>query len=190
MSREAIYPMSKTILGLTVVLILFFGIVASPLLASGQVATDKGTLKVSISTDPKIPKPTGQTKLKIDFLNPKTNAIQEHIDYTVSVTKGGKSVFGPIPLTHTSLGTVTIQVQFKENGEHQVIVDVQGILFLPIPSEKATITIKIGEDKAGDKKIDDKAKKTTDKKTDTTKKKVTPEKKPVKKPKPKTSGYY
>ncbi len=167
--------MTRTVFGVLSATILVAGmLVASPSLASGQqVATDKGTLNVSISTDPKTPMPTGQAKLKIDFLDPHTNAIQAHIDYSVSVTKDGRPVFGPIPLTHTSLGTVIIPVQFKENGEHQVIVDVQGILFQLIPSEKATITIKVGESQ-NDKKSDDKKK-------DKAKKKVKSDKK-VKKP--------
>jgi hypothetical protein len=188
--------MTKAVFGTLVAVILVVGmLVASPLLASGQIAaTDKGTLKVSVSTDPQIPKPTGQTKLKIDFVNPQTNAIQEHIDYTVSITKDGKSVFGPIPLTHTSLGTVTIPVAFKENGKYQITVDVQGILFQPIPSEKATVTLNVGQaaddlsaDKAkaadSDKKKD--SKKADAKKSDKAKKKAKSDKKPLKKPKPK-----
>ncbi|MBI5146133.1 MAG: copper-binding protein [Thaumarchaeota archaeon] len=105
-----------------------------------QSPTDKGTLLVSISTEPAKPVLGDLTKLKIDFINPKTNNIQEHIDYKVTVTKDGTPVFGPIPLTHTSEGAVTIPVQFKENGEHKIIVDIEGILFQPIPSETVTFT--------------------------------------------------
>ncbi|MGI0004657.1 MAG: hypothetical protein ACREAX_05100 [Candidatus Nitrosotenuis sp.] len=196
--------MAKRVFGALAATILVAGmLVASPLLASGQTAaTDKGTLKVSVSTDPQIPKLSGQTKLKIEFVNPKTNAIQEHIDYSVSITKDSKSVFGPIPLTHTSLGTVIIPVEFKENGAHQVIVDVQGILFQPIPSEKATITVNVGQTDGKDssakdtkqnvktsekpktdanKKSDDKKK--DDKKKDKAKKKIKTVKKPTEKPK-------
>lgn len=105
-----------------------------------QLPTDKGTLLVSISTEPAKPVLGDLTKLKIDFINPKTNHIQEHIDYKVTVTKDGTPVFGPIPLTHTSEGAVTIPVEFKENGEHKIIVDIEGILFQPIPSETVTFT--------------------------------------------------
>ncbi len=105
-----------------------------------QSPTDKGTLLVSISTEPAKPVLGDLTKLKIDFINPRTNNIQEHIDYKVTVTKDGTPVFGPIPLTHTSEGAVTIPVQFKENGEHKIIVDIEGILFQPIPSETVTFT--------------------------------------------------
>jgi hypothetical protein len=108
-----------------------------------QLPTDKGTLLVDIATVPETPKIGDQTKLKIDFVNPNTNTIQEHIDYRVLVTKNGVPVFGPIPLTHTSKGSVTIPVEFRESGEHKITVDVEGILFQPIPQETATFTILI-----------------------------------------------
>ncbi len=105
-----------------------------------QSPTDKGTLLVSISTEPAKPILGDLTKLKINFINPKTNEIQEHIDYKVTVTKDGTPVFGPIPLTHTSEGAVTIPVEFKENGEHKITVDIEGLLFQQIPPETVTFT--------------------------------------------------
>lgn len=108
-----------------------------------QLPTDKGTLLVDIATVPETPKIGEETKLKIDFVNPNTNTIQEHIDYRVLVTKDGAAVFGPIPLTHTSEGAVTIPVEFRENGEHKITVDVEGILFQPIPKETVTFTMMI-----------------------------------------------
>jgi hypothetical protein len=140
---------NNTHLGLFGIMVLVCGVILSPVSISAQthqqtIATNAGTLKVGISTEPASPKPDGQSKLKIDFLNPQTNQIQEHIDYTVLVTNNGNSVFGPIPLTHTSLGTATIPVQFKD-GENKVVIDIQGILFRPIPSEKATFSIIIGD---------------------------------------------
>jgi hypothetical protein len=107
---------------------------------SQQLPTDKGTLLVDISTDPAKPNIGDLTKLKIDFVNPTTNGIQEHIDYKITVTKDDIPIFGPIPLTHTSVGSVTIPVEFKESGEHKIIVDVEGILFQPIPLETVTFT--------------------------------------------------
>ena len=108
-----------------------------------QLPTDKGTLLVDIATDPATPKIDDLTKLKIDFVNPKTGAIQEHIDYRVLVTKGYTQVFGPIPLTHTSIGSVTIPVEFTEYGEHKITIDIEGILFQPIPQETVTFTMLI-----------------------------------------------
>ena len=61
-----------------------------------------GTLNVGIATIPEDPKPGGIVKFKIDFINPKTDRIQEHIDYKFTLQRDGENVFGPIPLTHTS----------------------------------------------------------------------------------------
>jgi hypothetical protein len=105
-----------------------------------QLPTDQGTLLVNISTEPEKPNLTEQTRIRIDFVNPQTNTIQEHIDYKVTVTNGGTPVFGPIPSTHTSLGSVTIPMELKE-GENKISIDVEGILFKPIPPETVTFTV-------------------------------------------------
>lgn len=89
---------NNTHLGLFGIMVLVCGVILSPVSISAQtyqqtIATNAGTLKVGISTEPASPKPDGQSKLKIDFLNPQTNQIQEHIDYTVLVTNNGNSVF-------------------------------------------------------------------------------------------------
>ena len=109
------------------------------------VSTSDETLDVGIYTIPEIPNTVEPTKLKISFLKPGTDRIQEHIDYRVTVTKDGDYVFGPIRLTHTSPGHVTIPVQFSENGLHQIDIQVEGILFMPIPLETASFTMNIGQ---------------------------------------------
>jgi len=110
------------------------------------VSTSDGTLDVGIYTIPEVPNTTEPTKLKIVFLKPGTERIQEHIDYRVNVTKDGDYVFGPIRLTHTSPGYATIPVQFSENGLHQINIEVEGILFSPIPLETASLTMNIGQE--------------------------------------------
>ena len=110
------------------------------------VSTSNGTLDVGIYTMyPVVPNTTELTKLQITFLKPGTERIQEHIDYRVNVTKDGDYVFGPIRLTHTSPGYATIPVQFSENGLHQIDIEVEGILFSPIPLETASLTMNIGQ---------------------------------------------
>jgi hypothetical protein len=109
------------------------------------VSTSDETLDVGIYTIPEIPNTVEPTKLKISFLKPGTDRIQEHIDYRVTVTNDGDYVFGPIRLTHTSPGYVTIPVQFSENGLHQIDIQVEGILFMPIPLETASFTMNIGQ---------------------------------------------
>jgi len=110
------------------------------------VSTSDGTLDVGIYTIPEVPNTTEPTKLKIVFLKPGTERIQEHIDYRVNVTKDCDYVFGPIRLTHTSPGHATIPVQFSENGLHQIDIEVEGILFSPIPLETASLTMNIGQE--------------------------------------------
>ena len=110
------------------------------------VSTSDGTLDVGIYTTPKIPNTDESTKLMISFLKPDTERIQLHIDYRVSVTKDGDYVFGPMSrLLHTSPGTITIPVQFSENGSHIVHIEIEGILFQPLPLETATLTINVGQ---------------------------------------------
>ncbi len=122
-------------------LLLLLPVFLMPIYAeSQQLPTDKGTLLVNISTEPEKPSPYEQVKLRIDFVNPKTNQIQEHIDYTITITSGETQVFGPIPLTHTSIGSVTIPIEVA-SGENKISIDVEGILFKPIPSEVVTFTV-------------------------------------------------
>ena len=110
------------------------------------VSTSDGTLDVGIYTIPEIPNTEEPTKLKIDFLKSGTEKIQLHIDYRVSVTNDGDYVFGPMTrLLHTSPGSITIPVEFSENGSHIVHIEMEGILFQPIPLETATLTINVGQ---------------------------------------------
>jgi hypothetical protein len=104
--------------------------------------TSAGTLNISFETNPATPNPGDQTELKISFLN-KQNTAQQHIDYKVSVTQGENQVFGT-PITHTAEGAVSIPFQFQTAGTYQVTVEVQGILFQPIPPETASFTIVVG----------------------------------------------
>jgi len=110
------------------------------------VSTSDGTLDVGIYTTPKIPNTDEPAKLMISFLKPDTERIQQHIDYRVSVTNDGDYVFGPMSrLLHTSPGSITIPVEFSENGAHIVHIEMEGILFQPIPLETASFTLNIGQ---------------------------------------------
>ena len=101
--------------------------------------TEKGTLDVNISYDDI--QPDIQTKINIDFLKSSLlQKTQEHIDYTVTVTKDGQQVFGPIPLTHTSIGTVKIPIEFNQGeGVYKMEFEIEGILFQPLPTESSFI---------------------------------------------------
>ena len=110
---------------------------------SQTLSTEKGTLDVKLYHDEIIP--GQQAKLSIDFINPQTKKIQEHIDYKMTVSKDGEAVFGPIPLTHTSAGSVKIPVEFVDEGVYSVELEIEGILFQPIPLEKVSFDVAVGE---------------------------------------------
>ncbi len=119
---------------------------AAPLLPEDYeqiLPSEQGTLKIGLSV---VEQSDNISKLYIGWMNPMTNKIQEHIDYTVKVVKDGENIFGPIPLTHTSLGEVKIPIQFPSTGEHEVIIEMEGILFQPIPLETTIFTINVGEE--------------------------------------------
>ena len=107
--------------------------------------TEKGTLNVDFSTTPPEPQPGDIVKFNIDFINPNTENIQEHIDYRITVSKDGANTFGPIPLTHTSSGSVKIPVEVQEEGTYFTLIEVEGILFQPIPLETVSFTVQVGD---------------------------------------------
>ena len=111
---------------------------------SQTLPTEEGTLDVKITHDPI--EPNELSKIKIDFINPYTQKIQIHIDYAVTVSKDGEIVFGPTPLIHTSEGSVKIPIQFNlGEGVYSLGVEIQGILFNPIPKETVSFDIVVGD---------------------------------------------
>ena len=111
---------------------------------SQMLPTEKGTLDVKLTYDPI--EPNIETKINIDFINPFTQKIQIHIDYMVTVSKDGETVFGPTQLIHTSEGSVKIPIDFSlGEGVYSMDVDVEGILFNPIPPETVSFDIVVGE---------------------------------------------
>ena len=129
---------------------LFFVLLLIPFLIipaygeSQTLQTEKGTLDVKLTYD--VIEPNVQTKIGIDFINPQTQKIQEHIDYTIAVSKEGETVFGPIPLTHTSVGSVKIPIEFNlGEGIYSMDFEVEGILFQPIPKETVSFNIVVGD---------------------------------------------
>ena len=106
-------------------------------------SSNKGTLNVGIKTIPENPSSRSTVKFQIDFINPKNDKIQEHIDYKFSLQKDGTNVFGPIPLTHTSTGSVTIPVEIQQAGNYFGLIEIEGILFQPIPPETASFSVPI-----------------------------------------------
>ena len=124
---------------LSLMVILMTPVYADPVVKP----TSAGTLNISFETNPASPVPGDQSMLKITFLNKKDNSTQVHIDYKVSVKQGDNQVFG-IQTSHTAEGAVSIPIQFQTAGTYQVIVEVSGIVFQPIPPETASFTVDVG----------------------------------------------
>ena len=107
-------------------------------------STEQGTLDVKLTHEPI--EQDMLTKMNIDFINPQTQKIQIHIDYSVAVSKDGETVFGPTNLIHTSEGSVKIPMEFKlGEGVYSLDVEVEGILFNPIPPETVSFDVIVGE---------------------------------------------
>jgi len=125
--------------------VLLIPLLIIPAFAESQtLPTEKGTLDVKLTYN--VIEPNIQTKISIDFLNPQTKKIQEHIDYTISVSKDGERVFGPIPLTHTSVGSVKIPIEFNlGEGVYTMDFEIEGILFQPLPTETVSFDIAVGD---------------------------------------------
>ena len=111
---------------------------------SQTIPTDKGTLDVKLSYDEIV---LGDlTTLRTDFINPQTQKIQEHIDWRFSVSKDGETIWGPTQLSHTSEGSLkNLKYEFQEDGLYNLDFEIEGILFQPIPLEKVSFVIEVGE---------------------------------------------
>ena len=107
--------------------------------------TDQGTLNVGFTTIPAELHVGDDIKMQIDFLNAKTNEIQEHIDYKVTVTSNGETVFGPTQLIHTAVGSVKIPLEVSTSGDYFALVEIEGILFQPIPLETVSFKFSVAD---------------------------------------------
>lgn len=107
--------------------------------------TDQGTLSVGFTTIPAELFAGDTARLQIDFLNTKTNNIQEHIDYRVTVTSNGETVFSTNSLIHTATGSITIPVEVSSAGDYFALIEIEMILFQPIPLETVSFKFSVAE---------------------------------------------
>jgi len=129
------------------ILLLLIPFLFSPVFAQTNtqtLPTEKGTLDVKISYDKIIP---GElTTINTDFINPQTKNIQEHIDWRVKVLKDSEIVWGPTNLTHTSKGSLdNLKIEFPKDGVYSIEFQIEGILFQPIPAEKVSFDVTVGD---------------------------------------------
>ena len=81
--------------------------------------------------------------LNFDFINAAKKTIQEHVDYTITITQNGVAVFGPVS-KHTASGSVSLPLMISERQTHNVLIEVEGVMFQPIPTESARFNIMTG----------------------------------------------
>ena len=129
------------------ILLLLIPFLFTPVFAQSNtqtLPTEKGTLDIKISYDKIVP---GElTALNTDFINPQTKKIQEHVDWKVKVLKDGEIVWGPTNLSHTSKGSLdNLKIEFPKDGLYSVEFQIEGILFQPIPPEKVSFDVTVGE---------------------------------------------
>jgi hypothetical protein len=106
---------------------------------------ENGTAKTTFTFEKSIVSPIQDKSrqnilLNFDFLDP-NNRIQEHIDYTVTVSKNGVDIFGPTPLSHSVTGSASIPIMITPGQSHDVVIEVYEIMFQSIPSETASFSI-------------------------------------------------
>ncbi|HUU48777.1 MAG: copper-binding protein [Nitrosopumilus sp.] len=127
--------------------LLLISLILTPAFAqtnSQTLPTEKGTLEVKLSYDEIILDQL--TTLKTDFINPQTQKIQEHIDWKFSISKDSETIWGPTQLSHTSKGSLdNLKYEFQDDGVYNLEFEIEGILFQPIPAEKVSFDVIVGE---------------------------------------------
>ena len=120
-----------------------------------MLATEQGTLDVDFALEPDMVSAGEEARMNIDFVNPSTVRIQEHIDYHVTVSAAGEggAAVKSVPLTHTSSGSVSIPVEFESDGPHTVLIGIRGILFQPIPLETVEFDVVVGAGAAAEEEV-------------------------------------
>ncbi|HJU14445.1 MAG TPA: multicopper oxidase domain-containing protein [Candidatus Nitrosotalea sp.] len=108
---------------------------------NGTQAITTGGLKIALSTDPANLMVGRPANLALSFLDGNTGTPEGHVDYRVTISKGGAPVYGT-PFLHTAEGTVTIPYQFQDAGTYSILVEVDGVYFMPI-SEQSQFSVNV-----------------------------------------------
>ena len=79
--------------------------------------------------------------LNFDFLDPDQKNILEHVDYKITVSENGVNVFETSAMSHSSIGKISIPMALASGQSYEVLIEVHGILFKPIPVETFSFSI-------------------------------------------------
>jgi len=131
---------SILIIAITMTLMAFYPVFAESEGQSQTLPTDGGTLEVKLSHGEIV---LGElTTLRTDFINPQTRKIQEHIDWSLTISKDDQVIWGPTSLSHTSVGSLeNLKYKFEDDGKYTLEFGIEGILFQPIPPEKVSFEV-------------------------------------------------
>ena len=116
---------------------------------SQTTTTDGGRLEIRMIYPDQI-QPGVHVPILIEFINPQTGQVQEHIDYTLSISNASHTLFGPTNLIHSTEGVLrSLEPAFQEVGDYTIHLEIDGILFQPIETEAASLTIQVREPPGG-----------------------------------------
>jgi len=132
------------IMAIAITLMAFYPAFAESESQSQTLPTDGGTLEVKLSNGKIV---LGNlTTLRADFINPQTQEVQEHIDWSLKISKDGKTVWGPSQISHSSVGSLeNLKFEFKESGTYTLEFGIEGVLFQPITPEKVAFDVYVGD---------------------------------------------
>ena len=80
-------------------------------------------------------------EVNFDFINPTKTSIQKHVDYSITISKDGATLFESTKIIHASSGKVSIPFSLAKNENYDVTIKVHGILNKKIPVEGASFSI-------------------------------------------------
>ena len=109
--------------------------------------TDLSLITVTYNTSQSFLAPDDPEKnilLNFDFVKPSNKAIQEHVDYKITISSGGADIYGPTSITHSSSGSVSLPLVLKERQTYDVRIEVYGVLFQQSPMEVSSFKIMSG----------------------------------------------
>ncbi len=81
--------------------------------------------------------------LNVRFLEKGSNKTQVHVDYVISINDADNKEVFRTPLTHTNEGIVQLRYVFHTTGDYTIGIDIEGILFIPIPRESVAFSINV-----------------------------------------------
>ncbi len=101
------------------------------------------SVDVELTINPFPIEPDVPTNLDIRFIEKGSDKTQIHVDYILYIKdQDGNEIFRT-PLTHTNEGEITVPFIFSSKGSHTIGVEVQGILFQPIPTETVEFSVNV-----------------------------------------------